>query len=140
MLPEILDLEPIQQEQTCKSLAPYPEQCHGTYGVLVANQTPVMCGGYKNGLSEGGYPHGTYLDTCYKYDNNSWKLAAKMTHKRHHPAMIEINDTTVFVIGGSIEWPKMMRLKTCPIPIYREKRTKRAPEIHRICEFRNWSS
>jgi len=59
-------------------------------GLLGSPPTPILCGG--------GWP--SYEDSCITFKNSQWTKTHEMTTKRGGAASIQLNSTTLWILGG----------------------------------------
>ena len=71
----------------CNNWPDFPISVEGATGGLIGN-TVIICGGY-------------YVDECYSLTSEKVTLATHMSVGRWRAASIVINDTTLWVTGGS---------------------------------------
>ena len=63
---------------------------HGTVGAMF-DKTPILCGG-TDGL--------TYFDFCASFQNSQWDQSHSMNARRDDAAGVQINSTTIWILGG----------------------------------------
>ena len=87
---EIVDFE--LANTTCQYLPDFPIYDHGTFGGLLANKTPMVCGG----------PH---LRDCYLFQQGKWQPTFALKHDRFHSAGLAFspfqNTSHSFFVVGS---------------------------------------
>merc|ERR1712062_948699 len=62
---------------------------NGAVGGLLGS-TPILCGGYTN----------TSEDSCISFKNSQWTKTHEMTTKRASAASVQLNSTTMWILGG----------------------------------------
>ena len=65
----------------------------GAVGAMFVN-VPILCGGY----SDHDYD---YLDSCLSFQNSQWISSHSMTDTRSEAAGVQINSTTLWILGGN---------------------------------------
>jgi len=74
------------------SLSPFgdiPSKRTDAVGGLLGS-TPILCGGFTN----------TFEDSCISFKNSQWTKTHEMTTKRAGAASVQLNSTTMWILGG----------------------------------------
>ena len=87
---ELIDLS-LDDDDQCFNWVDYPLELFGAYGGLLGN-TPLICGGET---------FSQRIDECYSLDGETSKFVTKMSVKRIRAASIVLNETILWIIGGS---------------------------------------
>ena len=61
------------------------------FGAMLGN-VPILCGGQDFPVS---------YDSCVTFENSQWRISHSMNEKRTNPAGVQINSTTLWILGGS---------------------------------------
>ena len=77
------------------SFGQLPSTRAGAVGAMFGN-APIICSG-RDGFNN-------YLDSCISFKNSQWSLSHSMKKKRFYPAGVQINSTTVWILGGEFSW------------------------------------
>ena len=86
---EVLDL--INEDISCRNLAPYAMETWGAIGGLVDGQ-PMICGGRASKI---------YHEECYTITKTKTTFVTKMTtHRRYAASGVVMNNTKLWVLGG----------------------------------------
>ena len=91
-LTEVVEL--IENDST-PSFGQLPSTRAGAVGAMFGN-APIICSG-KDGFNN-------YFDSCISFKNSQWSLSHSMNKKRFYPAGVQINSTTVWILGGEFLW------------------------------------
>ena len=91
-LTEVVEL--IENDST-PSFGQLPSTRAGAVGAMFGN-APIICSG-RDGFNN-------YLDSCISFKNSQWSLSHSMNKKRFYPAGVQINSTTVWILGGEFSW------------------------------------
>ena len=67
-----------------------PNMRIGAVGAMLGN-APIICGGKEKGY---------YFDSCLTFANSQWSQSHSMNEKRYFPAVVKINSTTFWILGG----------------------------------------
>ena len=81
-----------QKKFQCADWLDYPIDVYVATGGLVG-QVPVICGGESSSF--------VYHDECYKVTGNKAVFLGKMKTKRRYAASVVLNDSVLWVTGGS---------------------------------------
>ena len=73
------------------SFGTLPSKPFWAVGAMLDN-TPILCGG-TNG-------YGNYFDSCTSFQNSQWNQSHSMNAKRSSAAGVQINSTTIWILGG----------------------------------------
>ena len=68
---------------------------YGTVGAMF-DKTPILCGGTNGYL--------TYFDFCASFQNSQWNQSHSMNARRAYAAGVQMNSTTIWILGGTREW------------------------------------
>ena len=76
------------------SFGQLPSSRNGAVGAMFGN-APIICSG-KDGFNN-------YFDSCISFKNSQWSLSHSMSKKRFYPAGVQINSTTLWILGGQFQ-------------------------------------
>ena len=62
----------------------------GPVGAMFGN-APIICGGYISHIG---------ADTCISFQNSQWSRSHPMTQERQYAAGVQLNSTTLWILGG----------------------------------------
>ena len=85
---EVIDLQ--SNSDVTTSFGQIPSKRWDAVGGLLGS-TPILCGGED-------YPN--YYDSCFTMKDSQWTQTHKMTTKRSASASVQINATTLWILGG----------------------------------------
>ena len=88
-------VEFIENDST-PSFGQLPSSRNGAVGAMFGN-APIICGGKDS-------RYWNYFDSCISFKNSQWSLSHSMNKKRWYPAGVQINSTTVWILGGEFSW------------------------------------
>ena len=97
MSSELIDLSSDDDDQ-CFNWVDYPLELYAATGGLLGN-TPLICGGKLPGIQLHGLTQP--VDECYSLNGDKSTFVTKMLVKRSSAASIVINETILWVTGGS---------------------------------------
>ena len=83
----------MDDDDQCFNWVDYPLELYAATGGLLGN-TPLICGGKLHGLTQP-------VDECYRLNGEKSTFVTKMLVKRSSAASIVINETILWVTGGS---------------------------------------
>ena len=84
-------VEFIENDST-PSFGQLPSPRLGAVGAMFGN-TPIICSGKDN--------INNHFDSCISFKNSQWSLSHSMNKKRFYPAGVQINSTTLWILGGT---------------------------------------
>ena len=64
----------------------------------VIGKVPIICGG--RGSINPSPPCATFFDSCITFQNSQWSVSHYMNEKRSTAAGVQINSTTIWILGG----------------------------------------
>ena len=76
------------------SFGQLPSTRAGAVGAMFGN-APIICSG-RDGFNN-------YFDSCISFKNSQWSLSHSMNKKRFYPAGVQINSTTLWILGGQFQ-------------------------------------
>ena len=79
------------------SFGQLPSPRLGAVGAMFGN-APIICSG--NDLLNNVSKHSSY-DSCISFQNSQWSQSHSMGKKRFNPAGVQINSTTLWILGGN---------------------------------------
>ena len=68
------------------------DELKGAVGAILGN-VPIVCGGMS--------PIANTANFCLQYNNSKWFQSHGMIEMRAYPAVVQINITTLWILGGS---------------------------------------
>ena len=86
---EVIDVQ--SNSNVTSSFGDIPSRRNNAVGGLLGS-TPILCGGYN----------GTFdvQDSCFTLKDSQWSQTHKMTTKRGESASVQINASTLWILGG----------------------------------------
>ena len=88
---EVIEL--IKTDST-PSFGQLPSRRYGAVGAMFSN-VPILCGGSLS--------FGDLYDSCLSFQNSKWSQSHAMNEKRGDAAGMQLNSTTFWILGGSID-------------------------------------
>ena len=88
---ELTEVVEFDKNKPTPSFEQLPSQQEGAVGGMFG-KAPILCGGF-DGSSQ--------LDSCISYQNSQWSQSHSMNENRKFSAMVQINSTTLWILGGS---------------------------------------
>ena len=88
---EVIDVQ--SNSKVTSSFGDIPSERGYAVGGLLGS-TPILCGGRDNDDVRG------YQDSCFTLKDSQWRQTHKMTTKRSGSASVQINASTLWILGG----------------------------------------
>jgi len=88
---EVIDVQ--SNSNVTSSFGNIPSSRDYPVGGLLGS-TPILCGGYN-----GNFDY-DYQDSCFTLKDSQWRQTHKMTTKRSESANVQINASTLWILGG----------------------------------------
>ena len=88
---EVIEL--IKTDST-PSFGQLPSRRNGAVGTMFGN-VPILCGGSLS--------FGDLYDSCLSFQNSKWSQSHSMNEKRGGASGVQLNSTTFWILGGSID-------------------------------------
>ena len=82
---EVID---VSSSSSSSPFGDIPSGRHNPVGGLLGS-TPILCGGRS-----------PYEDSCISFKNSQWTKTHEMTTKRAYAASVQLNSTTMWILGG----------------------------------------
>ena len=86
---EIIDMQ--SNSDVTSLFGEIPSKRRLAVGGLIGS-TPIICGGYDSDLED--------QDSCFTYNQSQWTKTHTMTTKRHSASSVQLNSTTLWIVGG----------------------------------------
>ena len=87
---EIIDVQ--SNSDVTSSFGEIPSRRADAVGGLIGS-TPIICGGHDSNLDA--------QDSCFNYNQSQWTKTHTMTTKRKYASSVQLNSTTLWIVGGS---------------------------------------
>lgn len=94
---EMTEVVDFAKTNSAPSFGQLPARRQGAVGAMIGN-APLLCGGCVEFID------GPYFDSCISYQNSQWSQSHSMNKKRAFPAVVQINSTTLWILGGSEQY------------------------------------